>query len=483
MYENGIVNIYGLTTKIKYDTIKTVKDCSIARFNPSKNFYLAMSSHHGSVFIQDVSTKRFVFQENNAHEAPVRDLCMPEDIPDRLITCGCDAIIKIFDTRKKSSGLQIQTTCGLNTVSVSKCGGFIVAGNLKGDVISFDMRSLRQPLAKMKVDSEIITRVVFTPSTGDNGEQLPSIYLKHSSDTALSDELPDIEEFQDDNSIMDDIRGFHNGRISEFDLSLSSRVSTFSTNDRLSDNYKKVNNALKDLSFSSEIGDLEDLAQSADVEERTSSALDRLKRSFGRKDSSSKRRSSFMPSPLQRIREELGDKENQAGSLNTPSNGANSLHTPTGPRFSSTPATVRARATEEAEAEGESSNEIIDVDALDSSEPAVQTNRSRQVETIVVQSSAQVQHGFDFKKEFEALHEKIHYEVQSTALDANMKHIEMMSYICNQNRELKGRIQMVEECMAVLMNDDHKINRIMELQQENLELRAHLDQTLNLLNR
>lgn len=485
VYENGIVNIYGLTTKIKYDTIKTVKDCSIARFNPSKNFYLAMSSDHGSIYIKDLNNNRFVFQEKEAHDAPIRDLCMPEDIPDRLITCGCDALIKIFDTRKRSTGIQISTSCGLNSVSVSKCGGFIVAGNLKGDVITFDMRSLRQPLAKMKADSELITRVAFTPSSGDSGE-MPSVYLKNSSETALSDELPDIRDTQDDNSMMDDIIGFHKGRISEFDMSCSSRVSTFSSRDRMSDNFKNVNNALKNLSFSSEFGGVDDLPESPEVEEQPSSVFDRLKRSYGRKDSSSKRLSSLMPSPLQRIREEHGDKENVRGSLNTngtPNNASSSLHTPNRPRFSSTPATVKAVNAPE-EAGNDSSNEIIDVDALDSSEVVeVQKQRTSSVDTIVSQNLGKIQFDFDIKKEFEALHQKIQYEIQSTALDNNMKHIQMMSFVGNQNRELQHKIQMVEECMAILMNDDYKIERIMELQRENQELRVHLEETLKLLNR
>lgn len=491
VYENGIVNIYGLTTKVKSDSIKTVRDCSIARFNPSKNFYLAMSSDQGSVFIQDLNNKRLVFHEKDAHDAPIRDLAMPEDIPDRLITCGCDAVIKIFDTRKKSTGVQIQTSCGLNTISVSKCGGFIVAGNLKGDIITYDMRSLRQPLAKMKVDSELVTRVVFAPSSGDNNDQLPSIYINDYSETALSDELPDIHEAQDDNSMMDDMIGFHKGRISEFDVSCSSRVSTFSSQNRKSNHFGDVKNALKNLSFSSEIGDIDDLPESPEVDERTSSALDRLKRSFGRKDSSSKRRSSFMPSPLQLIREELVDKENIAGSLNTDKTQSNetpfsnSSQTPNRPRFSSsTPGTVKATKPEEI-TEDDSSDEIIDVDALDSSEVAIaetKKKRTSSVDTVVAQSVGQHLCSFDFKKEFEALHEKIHYEVQSTALDSNMKHIEMMSYIYNKNREVKDRLQMVEECIAILMSEDYKINRIMELQQENKDLRAHLNETVNLLN-
>lgn len=483
VYENGIINIYGLTTKIKADQVKIDRDSSLARFSPSKRFHLAIASFKGGVTVYDMASRRIHFQQKDAHDAPCRDIAMPEDIPDRLLSCGCDSLIKIFDTRQKATGLQIQSSCGLSTISVSKCGGFFGVGNLKGDVITYDMRSLRQPLTKMKVDNELVTRVVFMPTWGCNEARFTTLEERKSGESAMSDELPDVPETPHDFT-MEDIVGFQKGRISDFETSIVSRVSAVPARGdeaRLSLNFgRNVKNAINDLSFDENFAD--NAPTSPEPEERTS-LLDRIRRvSVGKKESLSKRRSSFMPSPLQQIREEHIDKENHAGSLNKLS-----IETPTcsGPRFSSTPTLSSKLSKEAAEHKDELSNEIIDVDALDSSAEELSKKKSS-LETLVPPVASAAHFDIDIKKEFDALRdktEKIHFEVQSLSMDSNGRHIEMMTYILNQRRELQSRIHMVEECMGILMNDDPKIKRIIELQEENRDLRRQLDEIVIHLNR
>lgn len=485
VYENGIINIYGLTTKIKSDTITLDKDSSLARFHPAKRFHLAVASYKGAATVYDIASKKIHFQQKDAHDAPCRDLAMAEDTPDRLFTCGCDSFIKIFDTRKKSTGLMIQSSCGLSTISVSKCGGFFAVGNLKGDVLTYDMRALRHPLDRKKVDNELITRIAFVPTSCDGVEQFPTMSNRESSGSVMSDDLPDPPEMKDDYT-MDDIVGFQKGRVSDFEMSCASRVSTISCradhDGRISDAFgRNVANALRDLSFGSETSFVECNPTTPEIDDRNIN-VDRLKRfSGGKKDSLAKRRSSYMPSPLQLIREEIVDKENHSGSLNAA--GSPSLSpSVSGPRFSSTPQApfMKLKKNSHLEIPVESTNdEIIDVDAIDASE-------QENTEVLKQPSSAATivpsQFNFDIKKEFEALHEKIHFEVQSLNFDLNGRHIEMMSYIHNQRRQLQSRIQMIEECMATLMNDDVKINRIMELQDENQELREQLDNIMRRLN-
>ena len=488
VYENGIVNIYGLTTKIRADTVKAVdRDSSLARFSPARRSHLAIASFKGGVTVYDMFTKRIHFQQKDAHDAPCRDVAMPEDIPDRLLSCGCDSLIKIFDTRQKSTALQIQSSCGLSTISVTKCGGFFAVGNLKGDIITYDMRSLRQPLTKMKVDNELVTRIAFMPIWGESDNQITSLEGGNSSESILSDELPDVPDNPHDFT-MEDLVGFQKGRISDFETSVVSRVSIgqyCGDETRLSSNFgRNVKNAINELSFDENFD--ENSVTPARVE--SNSLLDRIKRvTVGKKESLPKRRSSLMPSPLQRIREEHVDKENCAGSLNK--------GTPTsGPRFSSTPTlhSINKLSFEAPEIKDE--YEVIDVDALDSSSEATQEPNKKiyTTETLVPpylpapSSFPAQQFDVDFKKEFNALHEKtekIHFEVQSLNMDSNGRHLEMMTYIFNQRRELQSRIQMVEECMAILMTDDVKINRIMELQEENRDLRHQLDEILKRLNR
>lgn len=493
VYEDGIINIYGLTTRIKSDTILLDKNSSVARFHPAKRYLLGVASYSGTVTAIDISTKKINFQQKEAHDAPCSDLAMSEDSPNFLFTCGCDSFIKIFDLRKKTTGLQVSSHCGLTAIAVSKSGEFIAVGNLKGDLLTYDIRTLKQPLAKKRIDNERITRIAFMPTWSSETEQCPTLY-----ESAVSDELPDLPESNDDFT-MEDIIGFQKGRISEFDLSCASRVSTFSTRDRegarASENFaRSVGNALNDLSFASDMSFAE--SNQLEIDDRNVN-VERLKRfSGGKKDSVNKRRSSYMPSPLQLIREEVGDKENHAGALNSLRSPSLLSMSADGPRFSSTPMTVvKASKSAPPSVVAELSNEVIDVDALDSSnkEDAEQQATAPIIEQeataplIEQEATPTIKQTFpeiniDFKKEFDALHDKIHFEVQSLNMDLNGRHMEMMTYIHNQRVKLQSRIQMIEECMGILMNDDVKINRIMDLQAENLELRQQLDNVIRSVN-
>lgn len=490
MYENGIINIFGLTTKIKSETIQLGKDSSLARFHPVKRFLLGVASFKGHVHMYDIAAKKISFSEKFAHDAPCLDIAFAEEVPERLYTCGCDTLIKIFDTRKISTGTQIKTQCGLNTISASRCGGFFAVGNLKGEILTYDMRSLRQPLAKIKVDSELVTRIEFVPAYGENVAKFPTMCHRDSVGSTMSDDLPPVTTPQDDYT-MDDIIDFQKNRVSDFAMSCTSRVSSRGDHEggRISDAFgSKLANALKDLSFSEDLS-FEDGQLTPEVDERNVNFERLSKRFSGKRDSVTKRRSSLLPPPLQLIHEE---KENTSNNLNA--------HTPTGvPRFSSTPVTSLKFNIKETVVEsslkssiketplvGEISyEEPIDVDAPDSRNNGKEVVDSSFKPTATSCTSVppvNPQLSVDLKKEFEAIHEKIHFEVQSLNFDQSGRHMEMMTYIFNQRRQLQSRVQMIEECMSMLLNDDFKINRIMELQEENRDLRQQLDSVLRKLN-
>lgn len=463
--------------KIKSDTLKLDKDSSLARFHPTKRFHLAIASFKGAVTVYDISTKKIYFQQKDAHDAPCRDVAMPEGSPDRLFTCGCDSIIKIFDTRKKGVGSQIKSSCGLSTMSVSKCGGFIAVGNLKGEVLSYDMRNLRQELAKIRIGNDLVTRIAFMPACGDGADNMTAI-SKRESVASMAEEVP--EHFDEINCSNEGL-ALMKGRWSELEYSAFSQAST-RDGLRASDNFgRNIANALNDLSFSSDVN-------VSYLEENLPQEIDdrhvNMKRySGGKKDSFMRRRSSqLVPSPLVLIQEEIVDKENDSGALNTPDNDSFA----SGQRFSSTPsAEITSQKTmntaESMPIQAEMSNEVIDVDALDTSNQNEATGGDKPALTNTITPSFQLPN-IDIKKEFEAIHEKIHFEVQSLNFDLNGRHMEMMNYIFNQRRIVQSRVQMIEECMGILMNDDVKINRIMELQDENRELRTQLDNIMKSLN-
>ena len=441
-----------------------LEDVIFARYHPSRKFHLAMTSFTGKVSIMDLACKKTVFLEKNAHDAPCREISIPEDIPDRLLTCGCDSFVKIFDMRKKAAGIQIQSNCGFTTISSSKCGGFFVVGNLKGDLISYDMRDLKKPLAVTKGDGVLITRVAFL-SSFDLSDSMEPI-SEHAEQ--VSNELPDPPEDQDDFTCLEQILEINKGRPSEFDC--SSRVSAIGNHKINEDRRGSAlfgHNLANAFNFSI---NLESNTDDISLPESPSANFSESMKRIGKKDSSSRRRSSYLPSSLQLIHEENGDKENLC--LNSP----NALSS-AGPRFSSTPASsIRLKNKDNTVLPSEnleSSEEIIDVDALDSFGNKENSNVSQEKQATLL-APVLLTSSIDFNKEFEAVREAMRFEIQSLNFDLSGRHIETMTYVFNQRKALENRIARIEDCMGILMNEDAKIARVMDLIDENASLKVQL---------
>lgn len=112
----------------------------------------------------DIQTKKKLFVDKTAHEAPVRDISMFESSQDTFVSCGYDCNIKVFDLRKRAAVQKHKQAHPMSTVCVSSCGTFCVAGNLKGDVVSYDFRSMKDPLDIKRVHDSAVVRVAFIPS-------------------------------------------------------------------------------------------------------------------------------------------------------------------------------------------------------------------------------------------------------------------------------------------------------------------------------
>lgn len=157
----------------------------------------------------------------------------------------------------------------------------------------------------------------------------------------------------------------------------------------------------------------------------------------------SKRRSSLRTPILQHINEEQQDKENDAQFINTPKNAL-------GLRNASTPSIK------------------VNEDIIEQNEYPVSIEKQI--------TASEGGNNFDMRKEFDTLKEdlceKIRIEVGMLNFDEENRYIKVMSQIVNQRQRLQERVNMIEESMALLMSDDFKIGRILELQAENDELRA-----------
>lgn len=124
----------------------------------------------------DIQTKKKLFFDKSAHEGPVSDISMFESSQDVFASCSYDCNIKVFDLRRRSVVQRFKQEHPMSTLCISSCGTFCVAGNLKGDVISYDFRSMKEPLNTKRVHDSKVIRVAFVP-TLDSGKELTNFSI------------------------------------------------------------------------------------------------------------------------------------------------------------------------------------------------------------------------------------------------------------------------------------------------------------------
>ncbi|EDW03326.1 GH11178 [Drosophila grimshawi] len=183
--EGGQINIYGTRTKQKMESITIDEYSTLARFHPSKRFHLGVASFKGTVTVYDVQAKRSIFHLEDAHDAPCRDVSMCSGQPSLLVSVGYDCKINIFDIRRNKAQApsgRLEYTHPMSTVALSECGTYFCAGNLKGELVSYDMRSTKAPLAVRSVhDGCAVTRCAFVPTPTE--EQQSSSFSSSNSVT------------------------------------------------------------------------------------------------------------------------------------------------------------------------------------------------------------------------------------------------------------------------------------------------------------
>ncbi|KAH8378526.1 hypothetical protein KR093_011813 [Drosophila rubida] len=183
--EDGKINICGTKTRQKIDSVTIDEQSTLARFHPRKRFQLAVASYKGAVSLYDLQSKRTTFHISDAHSAPCRDVSMCASQSSLLVSVGYDCKINIFDIRRskaQSSSGRLNYSHPLSTVTLSECGTYFCAGNLKGELITYDMRSTRTPLAVRAVhDGCAVSRVAFVPAPAE--EQQSSSFSSSSNVT------------------------------------------------------------------------------------------------------------------------------------------------------------------------------------------------------------------------------------------------------------------------------------------------------------
>lgn len=507
VYENGIIDIFGLKTKIKFHTITLDKNSVVARFNPAKRFHLSVASYSGAVTVYDIQTKKIHFQQKDAHSAPCRDIAVPLEVPDRLISVGYDSTIKIFDTRVKRAGLCIEASCPFSSIDTTSCGSYFVVGNLKGEIISYDIRSIKTHLSSFRAEDSAINRVIFV----NNSEKDISMMSKQSNSPRLStsqEPIPSTATNKSNEYLMIDEVISHQRRVSDFSTSFQSRVSTRgSTSSRISDNFalKNVGNMLNDLSddltsfhelsadgSSIKIRDDKHI-NSERLKKRTTKVLDIVE-----KPRPNKRISSVVPN-LENINEEIttlseNNKENNSSSLNSKAKSDEDEFVRRLSSFGNQHNLINAKAKKEEDDFLRRLSNLNNPEIKITSTSLLSTdNPFEQSETdgtsINVETMSTPQMSADMKDEFKLMRSEMNtrfgemnskfselYQLINYDLAGN--HLDLTTYIFNVKRELQQRIKMVEECVGMLMLDNPIINQVLELQQENQNLRNQLNDVM-----
>ncbi|EDW55658.1 uncharacterized protein LOC6614584 [Drosophila sechellia] len=193
--DGGDISILGTKTKQKTNTFTIDGDSTLVRFHPSKRFHLSIASYKGAVTVYDVQGMRKIFHASEAHSAPCRDISMCASQPAVLVSVGYDCKINIFDIRRnraQASTDRLTYSHPLSTVSLSECGTYLCAGNLKGELIAYDMRSTKAPLTVRSVHDAAVTRVAFVPVPSVDSQQNGSLNSSENA-TGLTAEAPRVE--------------------------------------------------------------------------------------------------------------------------------------------------------------------------------------------------------------------------------------------------------------------------------------------------
>lgn len=453
------------------------KNSVVAKFNPAKRFHLNIASYGGAVTVYDIQSKKIYFQQKDAHSAPCRDIAVPLEIPDRLMSVGFDSTIKIFDTRYKRTGLSIESSCPFSTINTTHCGGYFVVGNLKGEVISYDLRNIKSHLASFRAEDSAINRVLIVPNSAYTEKDISMMSQQSNSPKVpLNQEpLPATSNLNSDYLFMEEVIG-HQRRISDFSTNFQSRVSSTSnrgsTSSRISDNFEMqfIGNMLNDLS-----GDLNDndtktesLSKTLDVSFINADRLKRRSiRSFDISEKSRllSRKSATGPN-LENINEEVttaseNDKENNSLTLNSKSKKEEDFRKQPmedNPNIKIINATIPEQTQEKNEIVGDNISDIVS----SISTPQMSTDMKDEFNLMHNQMNSK----------FSELHQLINYDMVGN-------HIELTTYIFNVKRELQQKIKMVEECVGMLMLDNPIINQVLDLQEENQNLRKQLNDAMN----
>lgn len=177
---------------------------TIIKFHPTKRFQLAVASYLGRVSIYDAQVRKKIFHLEKAHTSPCRDVAVSSVNDACLFSVGFDCYINIYDTRKKTIAQQLKTEHPLSAIALSPTSPECVVGNLKGELLMFDVRRMSEAFTKVQAHESLVTRLAFVPPEAteiDFQATSPSCESKNVSASAV-DSVGSLNESVDVFSLM-----------------------------------------------------------------------------------------------------------------------------------------------------------------------------------------------------------------------------------------------------------------------------------------
>ncbi|XP_055689559.1 protein NEDD1 [Lutzomyia longipalpis] len=196
-YDTGQVKIHGMKSFIEVDSFNIDKNSTLVRFHPTKRFQLVVASYLGSVSIYDAQAKKKSFHMNRPHSSPCRDVAVSTINESCLFSVGFDCFINIYDTRSKAVAQQLKTDYPLSAVALSPTSLECVVGNLKGEIILFDVRKLPESLAKVQSHENLVSRLTFVPPEKTEVDMTTSRSTECHEDVSTSDQGVSLNESVD----------------------------------------------------------------------------------------------------------------------------------------------------------------------------------------------------------------------------------------------------------------------------------------------
>lgn len=146
----------------------------VVRFHPTDPHLLAVSSLGGALSVLNVNLKRTMYCNAKAHKSYSAEIAWLPSSPSTLLSVG-GTTMKVFDTRQNVTLSITNHNYSYSTLAISPCEKYCCVGDVKGAILSYDLRNVRTAVETNNCHDGIVTNLQFLPgpleselSTDDN---------------------------------------------------------------------------------------------------------------------------------------------------------------------------------------------------------------------------------------------------------------------------------------------------------------------------